>query len=61
MDSASAAGAARILPPATRYFFRLYALPKPLSLRRHATADDVHAAVDRAQLASGTLVGLYAR
>jgi Raf kinase inhibitor-like YbhB/YbcL family protein len=46
---------------AHRYFFRLYALPKPLSLRRHATADDVHAAVDRAQLASGTLVGLYAR
>lgn len=47
--------------PAHRYFFRLYALPEPLSLGRHPTADDVHATVDKAQLASGTLVGLYGR
>ncbi|MGW0394614.1 YbhB/YbcL family Raf kinase inhibitor-like protein [Streptomyces sp. NPDC003042] len=46
---------------AHRYFFRIYALPEPVSLPDGATADDVHAAVDDRQLASGTLVGLYQR
>ncbi|WP_331767746.1 YbhB/YbcL family Raf kinase inhibitor-like protein [Embleya sp. NBC_00896] len=45
---------------AHRYFFRVYALPEPVSLPENATADDVHIAVDR-QLAGGTLVGLYQR
>ncbi|MFI9345309.1 YbhB/YbcL family Raf kinase inhibitor-like protein [Streptomyces sp. NPDC052773] len=47
--------------PAHRYFFRLYALPAPVSLPDDATADDVHRVLDREQLASGTLVGLYQR
>lgn len=46
---------------AHRYFFRLYALPEPVTLPDDASADAVHAAVDQAQLASGTLVGLYQR
>ncbi|TPQ23600.1 YbhB/YbcL family Raf kinase inhibitor-like protein [Streptomyces sporangiiformans] len=46
---------------AHRYFFRLYALPAPVSLPDDATADDVHSVLDRQQLASGTLVGLYQR
>ncbi|MEU1663666.1 YbhB/YbcL family Raf kinase inhibitor-like protein [Streptomyces sparsogenes] len=44
-----------------RYFFRLYALPEPLVLPDEPSADQVHRAVDRSQLASGTLVGLYQR
>ncbi|MFD9906298.1 YbhB/YbcL family Raf kinase inhibitor-like protein [Streptomyces sp. NPDC059063] len=44
-----------------RYFFRLYALPAPVSLPEDATADEVHAAVDRQHVGSGTLVGLYQR
>jgi Raf kinase inhibitor-like YbhB/YbcL family protein len=46
---------------AHRYFFRLYALPEPVSLPDDATADDVHRAVDAARLAGGTLVGTYQR
>jgi Raf kinase inhibitor-like YbhB/YbcL family protein len=46
---------------AHRYFFRLYALPEPLSLPDGATAEEVHRAVDERQLASGTIVGLYQR
>jgi Raf kinase inhibitor-like YbhB/YbcL family protein len=46
---------------AHRYFFRLYALPAPVSLPDDATADDIHGVLDRQQLASGTLVGLYQR
>ncbi|MDW6065229.1 YbhB/YbcL family Raf kinase inhibitor-like protein [Streptomyces sp. FXJ1.4098] len=42
-------------------FFRLYALPEPLVLPDEPSADEVHRAVDRSQLASGTLVGLYQR
>ncbi|MBT2491008.1 YbhB/YbcL family Raf kinase inhibitor-like protein [Streptomyces sp. ISL-96] len=53
------------LPPpgdkAHRYFFRLYALAEPADLADDASAADVHAAVDKQQLASGTLVGLYQR
>jgi Raf kinase inhibitor-like YbhB/YbcL family protein len=44
-----------------RYFFRLYALPEPVSLPDGSTADDVHRVVDRRQLASGNVVGLYQR
>ncbi|MZE76935.1 YbhB/YbcL family Raf kinase inhibitor-like protein [Streptomyces xinghaiensis] len=46
---------------AHRYFFRLYALPGPVSLRDGATTGEVHSAVDDRQLASGTLYGLYER
>ncbi|MGV9760639.1 YbhB/YbcL family Raf kinase inhibitor-like protein [Streptomyces tricolor] len=46
---------------AHRYFFRLYALAEPVSLPDRVTADDAHAVLDRRQLASGTLVGLYRR
>jgi Raf kinase inhibitor-like YbhB/YbcL family protein len=53
------------LPPpgdeSHRYFFRLYALPEPVTLADQATADDVHRTVDRRQLASGNIVGLYQR
>lgn len=46
---------------AHRYFFRVYALPGPVSIPDEATAEDVHNVLDRQQLASGTLVGLYQR
>ncbi|EHY87187.1 YbhB/YbcL family Raf kinase inhibitor-like protein [Saccharomonospora azurea] len=44
-----------------RYFFRLYAVDRPLGLGEGATAEDVHAADDGHVLATGTLVGLFAR
>ncbi|MFF7244325.1 YbhB/YbcL family Raf kinase inhibitor-like protein [Embleya sp. NPDC008237] len=47
--------------PEHRYFFRLYALPEPVSLPDDPSADDIHQAVDERQLASGTIVGLYQR
>ncbi|WP_437052238.1 hypothetical protein [Streptomyces sp. enrichment culture] len=46
---------------AHRYFFRLCALPAPVSLPDEARADDVHDVLDEQQIASGTLVGLYQR
>ncbi|WP_019819366.1 YbhB/YbcL family Raf kinase inhibitor-like protein [Saccharomonospora saliphila] len=46
---------------AHRYFFRLYAVDRPLGLDEGATADDVHAVADGHILATGTLVGLFAR
>jgi Raf kinase inhibitor-like YbhB/YbcL family protein len=46
---------------AHRYFFRLYALDRPVRLPAAPTVDDVHRAVDDAALASGILVGLYQR
>ncbi|MET9293292.1 YbhB/YbcL family Raf kinase inhibitor-like protein [Streptomyces sp. NPDC003077] len=46
---------------AHRYFFHVYALPEPTGLPDQPTAEDVHAAVDERQLASGTLVGLFHR
>lgn len=53
------------LPPpgdkAHRYFFRLYALPEPVSVEDGAGADAVRAAVADRRLASGTLQGLYRR
>jgi Raf kinase inhibitor-like YbhB/YbcL family protein len=46
---------------AHRYFFRLYAVDRPLGLGEGVTADDVHAALDDHVLATGTLVGLFSR
>lgn len=46
---------------AHRYFFRLYALPEHVSLPPRASADEVHRALDRRQLATGTTVGVYQR
>lgn len=46
---------------AHRYYFRLYAVDRPLGLGEGATADDVHAAAHGHVLATGTLVGLFAR
>lgn len=43
------------------YLFRLYAVDRPLGLGEGASAEDVHAAVDDRCLATGTLVGLFAR
>ncbi len=44
-----------------RYFFRVYALESPLDLAPGADVDAVHAALDQRRLATGTLVGLFAR
>lgn len=44
-----------------RYIFRLYAVDEPLGLGPDATAEQVHKAVRGHKLASGTLVGLFAR
>jgi phosphatidylethanolamine-binding protein (PEBP) family uncharacterized protein len=44
-----------------RYFFRLYALPEETALPERASATDVHRVVDREQLASGNVVGVYQR
>ncbi|PAZ15098.1 YbhB/YbcL family Raf kinase inhibitor-like protein [Streptomyces sp. SA15] len=46
---------------AHRYFFRLYALAEPCVVPDAPSADEVHGAVEKQQLASGTLVGLYQR
>ena len=44
-----------------RYFFRLFALDAPLDLSPGADLDDVRDALDARRLATGTLVGLFAR
>ncbi|MEU1605195.1 YbhB/YbcL family Raf kinase inhibitor-like protein [Micromonospora matsumotoense] len=44
-----------------RYFFRLYALERPLDLTDAPQAADVHAAIAGRGLASGTMVGTYRR
>jgi hypothetical protein len=44
-----------------RYVFRLYALPEPPQLPTRPRARDVHRAVSGRELASGTLVGRFAR
>ncbi|MFE5812322.1 YbhB/YbcL family Raf kinase inhibitor-like protein [Streptomyces sp. NPDC056479] len=46
---------------AHRYFFRLYALPAPVSIPERATAGEAHQVLDQQELASGTLVGRYRR
>lgn len=46
---------------AEHYVFRLYALGEPCVLPDAPSADQVHRAVEKRQLASGTLVGLYQR
>jgi Raf kinase inhibitor-like YbhB/YbcL family protein len=46
---------------AHRYFFRLYALSEPCVLPDAPSADQVHQAVDRHEIAGGHLVGLYHR
>jgi Raf kinase inhibitor-like YbhB/YbcL family protein len=46
---------------AHRYFFRLYALDAPLDVAPGADHDAVHAAFEKRRLATGTLVGLFAR
>jgi Raf kinase inhibitor-like YbhB/YbcL family protein len=43
------------------YFFRLYAVREPLRLPDRPTAADVKSAAERAELASGVLVGRFAR
>ncbi|WP_158852553.1 YbhB/YbcL family Raf kinase inhibitor-like protein [Saccharothrix deserti] len=44
-----------------RYFFRLYAVDRPLGLGEGLTADDLRSAVEGHVLAHGTLVGLFGR
>ncbi|MGN9917115.1 YbhB/YbcL family Raf kinase inhibitor-like protein [Micromonospora palomenae] len=46
---------------AHRYFFRLYALERPVDLPDAPQAADVHAALAGRELASGTMVGTYRR
>ena len=46
---------------AHRYFFRLYALPSPLELSPDAPVDQVRQRLRDEALATGTLVGLFAR
>ncbi|MFY1670815.1 YbhB/YbcL family Raf kinase inhibitor-like protein [Plantactinospora sp. WMMB334] len=52
-------------PPADddphRYFFRLYAVNRPLELPGAPQPPDVHAALRRLELASGNMVGTFAR
>lgn len=44
-----------------RYFFRLYAVARPLDLPSRPQANDVHEATAVQERASGTLVGMFAR
>ncbi|HEX5594494.1 MAG TPA: YbhB/YbcL family Raf kinase inhibitor-like protein [Micromonosporaceae bacterium] len=44
-----------------RYFFRLYAVDKPLQLPERVSTAEVHRAVEGHELASGTLIGTFAR
>lgn len=46
---------------AHRYFFRLYAVDRPLDLPETPQASDVHRALADHELASGTRVGTYYR
>jgi Raf kinase inhibitor-like YbhB/YbcL family protein len=47
--------------PPHRYFFRIYAASEPLGLSSGATAEDLRRALERRQLARGTIVGTYQR
>ncbi|MFE9690812.1 YbhB/YbcL family Raf kinase inhibitor-like protein [Micromonospora sp. NPDC005806] len=44
-----------------RYFFRLYALERPLTLPDSPHAEDVHRALTDNEFASGTMVGTFYR
>ena len=44
-----------------RYFFRLFALEEPTALPPHATIDEVHEVLEDRHVATGTLIGLFAR
>ncbi|NUT45761.1 MAG: YbhB/YbcL family Raf kinase inhibitor-like protein [Saccharothrix sp.] len=44
-----------------RYFFRVYAVDRPLGLGEGVTAEDVRSAIEGRVLAHGTLVGLFGR
>ncbi|MBX6357053.1 MAG: YbhB/YbcL family Raf kinase inhibitor-like protein [Micromonosporaceae bacterium] len=44
-----------------RYFFRLYAVSQPLDMPSTPTAEQVRQAAEHQELASGTLVGTFAR
>ncbi|MFE2755714.1 YbhB/YbcL family Raf kinase inhibitor-like protein [Actinosynnema sp. NPDC059335] len=44
-----------------RYFFRVYAVDRPLGLGEGVTADDVRGSIEGRVLAHGTLVGLFGR
>ncbi len=44
-----------------RYYFRLFALRRPLAVPPDASSDDVRASVEDDHIAVGTLVGLFAR
>jgi len=46
---------------AHRYFFRIFALAKPVRLQRHPSAATVHRTIRGTQLVSGALVGRYQR
>lgn len=49
------------LGPAHRYFFKLYALAKPLGLKPGATKEDVERAMGGKVLATAQLIGKYGR
>lgn len=44
-----------------RYFFRLFASRQPLRLGRDSGPEDLHAALEGVELASGNIVGLFQR
>lgn len=44
-----------------RYFFRLYAVSQPLELPSRPSVEDVQQATSAREVASGTIVGLFAR
>lgn len=46
---------------AHRYFFHLYALSSPLDFPEPPTADEARRAAEQRKIASGTIVGLFAR
>jgi hypothetical protein len=49
------------LGPAHRYFFKLYALAKPLGLKPGASKEDVERAMSGQVLATAQLIGKYGR
>lgn len=47
--------------PAHRYFFRVFAASEPLRLSRGGSRDELMAALEGRELASGVVVGVYQR